>query len=150
MILVILETLIVKGGITIAHWLAAHGTNAMALKGGALIAKSITTQGLVSTLAGVTGLAVGSSLLVGGYLWTTNHVKTLGEILAALNKGDYKTFCFKCAKLCMSFNVDIKFLPDVVQDFLIEKAGFSIADASNIANVIRNSEDEILKFMNYR
>ncbi len=75
---------------------------------------------------------------------------SLGKALTALKERDYMTFCKKCGKLAGLFHVQVKFLPDVVQDFLIKTGKVSIADASNIANVIRNSEDEILKFMNYR
>lgn len=142
MILVLLESLIIKGGISIVHWFAAHGTSAAAMKASAIVGKSFGANGL----AGVTGLALGSSLVVGGYLWTTKHVNTLYEALDALSKGDYVTFVKKCAKLCTQFHVDVEFLPDVVQEYLI-KAGFSVVEASNIAEIIANSEDEILKFV---
>jgi hypothetical protein len=149
MILIVLETLMLKGGIAIGHWFAAHGTSAMAAKGGAMVAKGIATQGLMNTLANVTGLAAGSSLVVGGCLWTTDKVKILAEALTALNKGDCKTFCIKCAKLCTLFHVEVEFLPDIVEKYLI-KAGFSMVDASNVAKIIADLEYEILKFMGYR
>ena len=41
--------LMVKGAIAIAHWLAAHGTSAMAAKGGAMIANSVAVNGLATT-----------------------------------------------------------------------------------------------------
>jgi hypothetical protein len=146
MTLVIPEMLIAKGSMTIAHWLATHGTSASAAKALAILGKSVLKNGLGNTFAGVSGLAIGSSFVVGGYLWTTKHVNKLSEALDALSKGDYVTFVKKCAKLCTLFPVYVEFLPDVVQEYLIE-AGLSAVEASNIAEIIANSEDEILKFV---
>jgi hypothetical protein len=146
MILIILESLIIKGGIAIGHWFAAHGTSAMVAKGGTLIAKSIATQGLAQTAAGVTGVAVASSLVVGGYLWTTNHVRTFEEALNALVAQDYITFCKKCAKLSTLFNVHVDLLPDIVQKYMIN-IGFSDEIISYVKQVIVGSENEILEFM---
>ena len=150
MIFVILETLIVKGAITIGHWIAAHGTGAMATKAGTMIAKSIATQGLANTLAGVTGVAIGSSLVVGSIVWTTGKIQALGEGLDALYARDYTKAAQKFANLASLLHVEIEFLPDVIQDLLEEKAGFSSEDASNVAEAVRSLEGDILNFATTR
>jgi hypothetical protein len=150
MIGIILETLVVKGAVAIGHWIAAHGTGAMASKAGAIAAKSIATQGFVNTLAGATGVAVGSSLVVGTVVWTTGKIQILGEGLEALNKGNYIKAAQKFANLASLLHIEIEFLPDVIQDLLIKKAGFSIEDASNVAKAVGGMESDILKFSTTR
>ncbi|MEA5534060.1 hypothetical protein [Crocosphaera sp. XPORK-15E] len=147
MIFVLFETLIVKGAISIGHWIAAHGTGAMASKAGAIVAKSITTQGFANTLAGVTGIALGSSLIVGGVVWGTDKIQALGKGLEALYEGDYIKAAQNFAKLVDLFHIKVEFLPDVIQPFLVEKAGFSVEDASNVAKAVGNLESEIVKFI---
>ena len=150
MILVIIETLIVKGAITIGHWIAAHGTGAMATKAGVMIGKGIATHGFTNTLAGVTGVAVGSSLVVGTAVWTTRKIQALGEGLDALYNGDYIKAASKFASLAKLLHVEIEYLPDVIQELLEKKAGFSSEDAINIAEAIRSLESDILKFSTTR
>jgi hypothetical protein len=146
MIGVIFETLVVKGAIAIGHWFAAHGTGAMASKAGLMLSKSIATQGFANTLAGVTGVAIGSSLVVGTMVWTTEQIETLGTGLEALSEGDYR----KAAKQFANLDIEVEFLPEAIQDLLIKKAGFSIEDASNIAEAVDGLESEILKFASTR
>jgi hypothetical protein len=150
MIFVILETLIVKGAITIGHWIAAHGTGAMATKAGAMVAKGVATHGLANTLAGVTGVAIGSSLVVGSVVWTTGKIQALGEGLDALYVGDYTKAARKFANLASLLHIEIKFLPDVIQDLLVKKAGFSSEDASNVAKAVRSLEGDIFNFATTR
>jgi hypothetical protein len=151
MIFIICETtLIVKGAMAIGHWIAAHGTGAMASKAGAIAAKSLATQGFVNTLAGITGIALGSSLVVGTVIWTTDKIQILGKGLEALSEGDYIKAAKQFAKLVDLLHIQIEFLPDAIQSLLVKKAGFSMEDASNIAQAVGNLESEILKFTTTR
>ncbi|NJN13985.1 MAG: hypothetical protein HC836_36830 [Richelia sp. RM2_1_2] len=146
----IIETLLVKGAMAIGHWIAAHGTGAMASKAGIMAAKSIATQGFANTLAGATSIAIGSSLAVGTVLWTTEKIQILGEGLEALNQGNYGKAAQKFANLATLLNIKVEFLPDAIQRLLLKKAGFSAEDALDVANAVGALESEILKFATTR
>lgn len=147
MVFIILESLIIKGGMTIAHWIAAHGTGAAVAKtAGTVVTKSIATQGLASTASAVTATAVGSSLVVGGVMWTTDLVNLFFSGLDDLKNGNYMGFCLKMAKVAKKSHVDIEFLPDKVSEFM-ETVGYSKEDASKVSGYIADSEYEIWKFM---
>ncbi|WP_414622667.1 hypothetical protein [Calothrix sp. CCY 0018] len=149
MIGVIFETLVVKGAMAIGHWIAAHGTGAMASKAGAIAAKSIATQGFANTVAGVTGVAIGSSLVVGTVVWTTDTIKIFARGLDALHEGNYIQAAKEFADLADELDVKVEFLPDVIQPFL-EKYGCSTENASNIAKAVGGMESDILKFSTTR
>jgi hypothetical protein len=147
MIYVIFEALVVKGAIAIGHWITAHGTTAMAAKAGSVISHSIATQGLANTVAGVTGVALTSCVTVGTVAWTYEKMQPLEKGLDALFNEDYMEAAKQFKKLSNVLNVKVEYLPDVIQSFLTEKAGFSIEDAISIAESVRNLEGYITHFM---
>ena len=146
MICIILETLVVKGLFTAGHWLAAHGTSALAAKGSSMLVHSIATHGFLNTASAVAGGAITTGLVVGGVTWTSGLIKLLGEALEALSRGETMSAMKKFSKLYNELHgVDIEFFPDVVEKML-PKIGFSIADAKSIGDFLRSSEESILDF----
>ncbi|MFM7438417.1 MAG: hypothetical protein ACKO2V_07400 [Snowella sp.] len=141
------SVLMVKGAMAIAHWLAAHGTTAMASKAGAIIVKSVATQGLASTATAVTAIATTASLGVGYILWTTERLELAGEGLQAIYDGDTDKMVRKFAKLALKLDIDFDMLPNAVEDLLTEQADFSYEDAHKVATVIQTYEKEINKRM---
>jgi hypothetical protein len=133
----IIESLIVKGLFTIGHAIAAHGTAAST---GMMIAHSVTTYGLVSTVS--TLATVG--LVVGGISWTADKVNLLTKGLDAIDKGNYIGAASNFAQLSSVLNIHVRYLPDVVENFLIE-GGIPITDAHNAKLSIQNIEDMIIK-----
>jgi|LakMenE01Jun11ns_1017448.scaffolds.fasta_scaffold9627439_2 hypothetical protein len=142
--------LMVKGAIAIAHWLAAHGTSAMAAKGGAMIAKSVAVNGLATTATTVTTIATTSSLAVGYVLWTTDRLKLVGDGLQAMCDGDIKKMAGKFAKLALMLDIDFEYLPDAIEDLLHEKFDYSYENAHKVAQIVHSYEKEINREMNKR
>lgn len=141
---IIESALIVKGAMAIGHWLSAHGTSAMAAKGGAVLAKSAAVNGVASTATATATAATGASLVVGYYVWTTESIGILGEGLDAVYEGDAEKFVEKISKLVMKMNMDLDELPEQVQNFLV-KADFSYEQAHQLAGVVQAFDEEIEK-----
>ena len=141
---IIESALIVKGAMAIGHWLSAHGTSAMAAKGGAVLFKSAATNGIASTATAAATAATGASLAVGYYVWTTESVSILGEGLDAIVDGDADKVVKKFAKLAMKLNMDLDDLPQEVEDFLLN-ADFSYEQAHQVAGVVQALDEEIEK-----
>lgn len=139
---IIESALIVKGAMAIGHWLSAHGTSAMAAKGGAVLAKSAATHGIASTATAAATAATGASLVVGYYVWTTESVSILGEGLDAIVEGDADKVVKKFAKLAMKLNMDLDDFPQEVEDFLLN-ADFSYEQAHQVAGVVQALDEEI-------
>ena len=145
----IVETaLIIKGATAIAHWIAAHGTGAMATKAGVLLAKYAGTHGIASTVTALATTATTASLGVGCILWTTDRLKLAGEGLQAMQDGDTTKMVTKFAQLALKLDIDFDMLPDAVEDLLTEQADFSYEDAHQVAQFIHAYEKEIEKEMN--
>lgn len=137
----------VKGAVAIGHWLAAHGTGAMAAKAGALVAKSIATQGFIATVTSVGAIAVGSSVVVGYVVWSQKAFKSLVKVLEAMGRGDTQTMVSESAKLALQIDVTAHLLADAVHDVLIEKLHCSLEKADQIAEYIKYFEKEIQRLM---
>lgn len=147
----IVETaLIIKGATAIAHWIAAHGTSAMATKAGVLLAKYAGTHGIASTVTTLATTATTASLSVGWILWTTDRLTLAAEALQAMQNDDPTKMVTKFAQLALKLDIDFDMLPDAIEDLLREQANFSYEDAHQVAQFIQAYEKEIEKEMNRR
>jgi uncharacterized membrane protein len=131
---------------TVGHWVAAHSTSALVVKGGAVVAKSVVTHGLASTASAVAGGAIVTGFVVGGVVWTNSLIQLLGQAVVDLSNGNKIQALQKFAKLYGRLHhVSIEAFPDVVENVL-KKIGFALEDAHMIAKFIGNNEREILRF----
>lgn len=140
--------LIIKGATVIAHWMAAHGTSAMATKAGLVVAKYAGTHGIASTLTALGTTVTSASLVVGGVLWTTERLQIVGQIVEAICKDNRTTMITKSARLALMLDLDFDLLPNAIEQLLIKQAHFSYEDASQIADLIHSYEKEIKGQMN--
>jgi hypothetical protein len=140
MILVIIETLIVKGLYTIVHGIIAHGATASTVHAGMMVAHSVTTYGIAQTVSSLAG----AGLVVGGISWTAERVNTLANAVEAIENKDYYSAAKHCASLCNSLNTHIEYLPDVVESFLT-RGGISPEKVSHIKETIESMEGSIIQ-----
>jgi glyoxylate carboligase len=140
--------LIIKGATAIAHWIAVHGTGAMATKAGVLLAKYAGTHGIANTVTVLATTATTASFSVGCILWTTERLKLAGEGLQAIQDGDPAKMVTKFAHLALKLDIDFDMLPDAIEDLLTDQADFSKEDAHQVAELIHAYEKEIEKEMN--
>ncbi|MFN6526864.1 hypothetical protein [Nostoc sp. ChiSLP03a] len=114
----LIEAFIVKGLVAVSHWVAAHSSSAVVLKGGALVSKSVVTNGLASTASAVAGGAIVTGFAVGGIVWANELLQLLLGAVADLGNGDQKQALLKFSKLYKKLykelHVGIEIFPDKI------------------------------------
>ncbi len=139
--------LTVKGAVAIGHWLAAHGTGAMAAKAGTVIAKSVAIQGIAATATSVGTIAIASSIIVGNIIWGKEALKYAENTLEAMGRGDTQTMITELAKLALKLDIRFHMLPDAFENLLTQELDYSSQDAYQIGEYIKTFEKEIKKQM---
>lgn len=139
--------LIIKGGMAIGHWLAAHGTSTMAAKAAMMIGNNIAAQGVAAAATALGTGALASSYVVGNIIWAKKPLKHAANVLQAIEEGDTQTMITEVAKLCLILEIRFHMLPDAFEDLLTEVFDYSSQDAHEIAEYIKIFEKEIKRQM---
>lgn len=134
----ILEGIMIKGICGMVHWGATHATSAFVAHL-AHAATSMTIQQIATTVA-ITGLATG------GLIWTAERIDNIKKAVTAINDGNYKIAFTELGKFLISTNLDIKLLPDAINDNL-DKLHLSAHKVRVATEFIKNNELTIAKYI---
>ena len=134
----IIEGLIIKGIYGMVHWGVTHATSTFVAHL-AHAATHMTIQQIATTVA-ITGLATG------GIIWTAERIGNIKKAITAIDRGNYKNAVIEFGKFLISTNLDIKLLPDAINDNL-DKLNLSNHNVRVATEFIKNNELSIASYL---
>lgn len=134
----ILEALVIKGVCGLVHWGVSHASGAVVAHL-AHAATSMTVQQIATTVA-VTGF------VAGGVMWTVERIDNIRNAALALENGQYKKAAKEIGMFLLLTNLDIKLLPDAINDNL-DKLHLPSRKVKAVTEFIKNNEIAIAKYM---
>lgn len=134
----IIEGLIIKGICGMVHWGVTHATGTFVAHL-AHAATHMTIQQIATTVA-ITGLATG------GIIWTAERIGNIKKAVTAIDEGNYKKAVTELGKFLISSNLDMKLLPDAINDNL-DKLHLSAEKARVATEFIKNNELSIANYL---
>jgi hypothetical protein len=134
----LVEGLILKGGITLVSYIAHH---AAALKVAGFAYKAYKTY----TIAQLASAAIGVCVVVGGVTWCSENVDRLKKGANAIKEGNTIEALKNFGRLAYSLHGGVSTLPEAAHSALIQ-LHVSEEEACKVAGWLRSRESEILKY----